>query len=32
MYHCTPEELKRIPLKTILHDLTCLGMENRRRG
>ncbi len=32
VYHCSPEELKRIPLKTILHDLTCVGVENRVRG
>ena len=28
VYHCTPLELKSIPLKTVLRHLTCVRVES----
>lgn len=31
VYHCTPVDLARIPLPTILSHLTCLNVEAEAR-
>lgn len=32
VYHCTPVDLERIPLETILEHLTCLQVEAQARA
>ena len=32
VYHCTPVELREVPLADILAHLTCLGVEGRVRA
>ena len=31
VYHCTPVELRRVPLRDVLAHLACLGVEGRVR-
>lgn len=31
VYHCTPVQLREIPMPTILEHLTCLAMEGKVR-